>query len=125
MNNHDRPLSPHISIYRWPITMVLSILHRITGIALSLGFVVFVAWLFDAASGPEAYAVFVNAMDTAIGKLLLIGWSFAFFFHLSNGARHLLWDTGRGLEKSQANRSSWLVLIATVALTAVFWWVAT
>ena len=125
MNDHDRPLSPHISIYRWPITMVLSILHRITGIALSLGFIVFVAWLFDAASGPEAYAVFVNAMDTAIGKLLLIGWSFAFFFHLSNGARHLLWDTGRGLEKSQANRSSWLVLIATVALTAVFWWVAT
>lgn len=125
MNNHDRPLSPHISIYRWPITMVLSILHRITGIALSLGFIVYVAWLFDAASGPEAYAVFVNAMDTAIGKLLLIGWSFAFFFHLSNGARHLLWDTGRGLEKSQANRSSWLVLIATVALTAVFWWVAT
>ena len=125
MNDHDRPLSPHISIYRWPITMVLSILHRITGIALSLGFIVYVAWLFDAASGPEAYAVFVNAMDTAIGKLLLIGWSFAFFFHLSNGARHLLWDTGRGLEKSQANRSSWLVLIATVALTAVFWWVAT
>lgn len=125
MSNHDRPLSPHISIYRWPITMVLSILHRITGIALSLGFVVFVAWLFDAASGPEAYAVFVNAMDTAIGKLLLIGWSFAFFFHLSNGARHLLWDTGRGLEKSQVNRSSWLVLIAAVALTAVFWWVAT
>lgn len=124
MSNPDRPLSPHISIYRWPITMVLSILHRITGIALSLGFIALVAWLFDAASGPETYAVFLSAMDSVIGKLLLIGWSFAFFFHLSNGARHLLWDTGRGLEKEQANASSWWVLIKAVALTAVFWWVA-
>jgi len=124
MSNHDRPLSPHISIYRWPITMVLSILHRISGVALSLGFVVFVAWLFDAASGPDAYAVFMSVMDTYIGKFCLLGWSFAFFFHLSNGARHLLWDSGRGMEKSQANASSWLVLISTIGLTAVFWWVA-
>ncbi len=124
MSNHDRPLSPHLSIYRWPITMVLSILHRITGIALSLGFVVLVAWLFDAASGVEAYGVFLSVMDTLIGKLVLVGFSFAFFFHLSNGARHLFWDSGRGFEKEQANRSSWLVLAMTVALTAVFWWVA-
>lgn len=124
MSNYDRPLSPHISIYRWPITMALSILHRITGIGLSVGFVVLVAWLFDAASGPDAYAVFMSVMDTVIGKLLLVAWSFAFFFHLSNGARHLVWDTGRGLEKSQANLSSWLVLVATVVLTAAFWWAA-
>ena len=124
MDNRDRPLSPHISIYRWPITMVLSILHRISGVALSLGFVALVAWLFDAASGPDAYAVFISIMDSAIGRLALVGWSFAFFFHLSNGARHLLWDTGRGLEKSQANRSAWLVIIAAVALTVAFWWVA-
>ena len=124
MSNYDRPLSPHISIYRWPITMALSILHRITGIGLSVGFVVLVAWLFDAASGPDAYAVFMSVMDTVIGKLLLVAWSFAFFYHLSNGARHLVWDTGRGLEKSQANLSSWLVLVATVVLTAVFWWAA-
>ncbi len=104
--------------------MVLSILHRATGIAMSLGFVVFVAWLFDTASGPDAYAIFLAAVDTTIGRLLLIGWSLAFFYHLSNGARHLLWDTGRGLEKTQANTSSWLVLFATVALTGVFWWVA-
>jgi len=124
MSNTERPLSPHISIYRWPITMVLSILHRATGIAMSFGFVLFVAWLFDTASGPGAYAVFIAAVDTITGRLLLIGWSFAFFYHLSNGARHLLWDTGRGLEKAQVNTSSWLVLIATVALTGVFWWVA-
>ena len=124
MSNYDRPLSPHISIYRWPITMVLSILHRITGVALSVGFVVLVAWLFDAASGPEAYGVFMTAMDSVVGKLMLVAWSFAFFYHLSNGARHLMWDIGRGLEKSQVNLSSWLVLVMTVALTAVFWWAA-
>jgi len=104
--------------------MVLSILHRATGVALSVGFIVLVAWLFDAASGPEAYAVFQSLMGSLIGKLFLIGWSFAFFFHLCNGARHLLWDTGRGMEMSQANLSSWLILIGAVALTAVFWWVA-
>lgn len=124
MSNQGRPLSPHISIYRWPITMALSILHRATGIALSVGFIVLVAWLFNAASGPEAYADFQSIMGSLFGKLLLIGWSFAFFFHLCNGARHLLWDTGRGFEKAQANLSSWLVLISTVALTAVFWWLA-
>ncbi len=124
MSNIDRPLSPHLSIYRWPITMVLSILHRMTGIVLSLGFVMLAVWLFDVASGPDAYAVFQEYMNTAVGKLLLIGWSFAFFYHLSNGVRHLYWDTGRGLEKEQATRSAWLTLIMAVALTAVFWWVA-
>ncbi|MDH3305069.1 MAG: succinate dehydrogenase, cytochrome b556 subunit [Gammaproteobacteria bacterium] len=124
MSNDDRPLSPHISIYRWPITMVLSILHRISGIVLSVGFVVLVAWLFDAAAGPEAYTVFMSVMDSLVGQVMLIALSFAFFYHLSNGARHLLWDAGRGLEKSQANQSSWLVLIATVVLTALFWWLA-
>ena len=124
MSNQSRPLAPHISIYRWPITMVLSILHRATGSAMSVGFIVLVAWLFDAASGPEAYALFQSIMGSLFGKLLLVGWSFAFFFHLCNGARHLVWDTGRGFEIAQANLSSWLVLISTVALTAVFWWVA-
>ncbi len=124
MSNIDRPLSPHLSIYRWPITMVLSILHRMTGIALSLGFVMLAVWLFDIASGPDAYAAFQKYVNTVVGKLLLIGWSFAFFYHLSNGVRHLYWDTGRGLEKEQATRSAWLTLIMAVALTAVFWWVA-
>lgn len=124
MSNIDRPLSPHLSIYRWPITMALSILHRMTGVALSLGFVVLTVWLFDIASGAKAYAVFTKYMDTWIGKLLLVGWSFAFFYHLANGARHLYWDTGRGLEKEQANLSAWFVLIVAVGLTFVFWWVA-
>lgn len=90
---------------------------------MSAGYIVFAIWLFDAASGADAYATFLSYMDSVVGKLLLIGWSFAFFFHLSNGVRHLVWDSGRGFEKSQANASSWLVLILSVALTVVFWWV--
>ena len=122
MQQTERPLSPHLSIYRWPITMVLSILHRATGIAMSLGFVVFVAWLFDAASGPDTYNVFLGAMGSAIGRLLLVGWSLAFFYHLANGVRHLIWDMGRGLEKAQANTGAWLVLVIAVVLTALLWW---
>ena len=125
MNNNDRPLSPHISIYRWPVTMVTSILHRATGVAMAVGFLVLVGWLFDAASGPEVYDKFVGVMDTTIGCILLVGWSFAFFYHLSNGIRHLVWDTGRGLEKEQATASAWFVIAASIVLTAVFWWVAT
>jgi len=121
MSKSDRPLSPHLSIYRWPITMTLSILHRATGVAMSLGFVVLVVCLFDVASGEESYAIFAEAMGSTIGGLMLIGWSFAFFFHLSNGVRHLFWDTGRGFEKQQANASAWLVLVAATVLTAVFW----
>jgi succinate dehydrogenase / fumarate reductase cytochrome b subunit len=101
--------------------MTLSILHRATGVAMSLGFVVFVVWLFDAASGEESYAIFVEAMGSTIGGLMLVGWSFAFFLHLSNGVRHLFWDTGRGFEKQQANASAWFVLVAATVLTAGFW----
>ncbi|MCO4810702.1 MAG: succinate dehydrogenase, cytochrome b556 subunit [Gammaproteobacteria bacterium] len=124
MNNHDRPLSPHLSIYRWPITMVSSILHRATGIAMAAGFIVLVGWLFDAASGPDVYAKFLGVMDSTLGCVLLVGWSYAFFYHLSNGIRHLVWDTGRGLEIGQATASAWFVIVASIVLTAAFWWVA-
>ena len=121
MSNNDRPLSPHISIYRWPITMTLSILHRATGLVLSIGFIVLVAWLFSAASGIADYSQVLSALDSTPGRVLLIGWSFAFFFHLSNGIRHLVWDAGFGFEKHQANASAWFVLMLATALTALFW----
>ena len=121
MSNRDRPLSPHLTIYRWPITMVLSILHRITGIAMAVGLIVLAAWLVQASAGPEQYQNFRAAMSTPVGLLLLIGWTFAFFLHLGNGVRHLFWDSGRGFEKTTANASAWLVLVLAAALTAMFW----
>lgn len=121
MSNTERPLSPHLSIYRWPVTMTLSILHRATGVAMAVGLVVLAAWLVSAASGADDYDQFITLMSTLVGRLLLIGWSFAFFFHLANGIRHLVWDTGRGFEKHQANASAWFVLVAAVVATALFW----
>ncbi|MBT8080785.1 MAG: succinate dehydrogenase, cytochrome b556 subunit [Gammaproteobacteria bacterium] len=123
MNNNDRPLSPHISIYRWPVTMVSSILHRATGIAMAAGFALLVFWLANTANGPGAYAALAAVMGSTVGRILLVGWSWAFFYHLANGIRHLVWDTGRGLEKGQATASAWFVIAASVVLTAVFWMV--
>ena len=121
MSNHGRPLSPHLSIYRWPITMLLSILHRATGIAMAFGLIVLTAWLMNMAAGPEQYQYFRATMSHPIAIAMLIGWTFAFFLHLGNGIRHLVWDSGRGFEKRQANLSAWLVLVAAVVLTAAFW----
>ena len=121
MSIEGRPLSPHLSVYRWPITMMLSILHRATGVGLSLGFAVFALWLMSAASGAASYNKFSGLLQSGLGRLLLIGWSFAFFFHLANGVRHLFWDLGLGLEKLEARRSAWSVIILSVALTVSFW----
>ncbi len=101
--------------------MTLSILHRVTGVGMSIGLVVLAAWLMQAAAGPEQYQYFRATMASAIGKVFLIGWTFAFFLHLGNGIRHFVWDTGRGFEKNQANASAWIVLVLAVALTAGFW----
>ena len=121
MSNQERPLSPHLSIYRWPISMTLSILHRMTGVALSAGLLALVFWLESIAFGEASYQMFAGWIDTPVGKLLLLGWSFSLFFHLSNGIRHLFWDAGVGFEKRQTDVSAWLVLIATVVLTASYW----
>ena len=121
MSNEGRPLSPHLSVYRWPITMTLSILHRATGVSLSIGLIALVVWLEAIALGASSYAVLGSWMSTIVGQLLLLGWCFSFFFHLSNGVRHLFWDAGRGFEKSQANASSGMVIIATFLLTAGYW----
>ena len=121
MNDTKSPLSPHLSIYRWPITMTLSILHRVTGVAMSVGLIVLCAWLMSAAAGAADYERVVSLLSTMIGKLMLIGFSFAFFFHLANGVRHLVWDVGYGFEKYQANASAWFVLLLAGGMTAAFW----
>lgn len=121
MTNPERPLSPHLSIYRWPISMTLSILHRMTGVALSAGLIVLVVWLESIAFGPAAYGTVMDWMASPLGKLLLLGWTFAFFFHLCNGVRHLFWDVGMGFEIAQTNASAWTVVIVSLLLTTVFW----
>jgi len=121
MSDTKSPLSPHLSIYRWPITMTLSILHRVTGVAMSVGLIVLCAWLISAAAGAADYQRVVSLLSTMIGKLMLIGFSFAFFFHLANGVRHLVWDVGYGFEKHQANASAWFVLLLAGGMTAAYW----
>jgi len=101
--------------------MTLSILHRMTGVALSVGLIALVVWLEAVALGASSYEHLSSWMSSGIGQLLLLAWCFAFFFHLSNGVRHLFWDAGRGFEKSQAKASSWMVIVATFALTASYW----
>lgn len=120
----ERPLSPHLQVYRWQITMVLSILHRMTGVALAVGAFVLAYWLSAASYGAEPFAQAQRILGSWLGLLLLIGWSFAFWFHLCNGIRHLAWDAGWGFEIRQFYASGWTVVVVSLALTAVTWLVA-
>lgn len=101
--------------------MALSILHRASGIGLATGLIALVVWLVSIAKGPESYVYFERTMASFSGQALLVLWSMAFFYHLSNGVRHLIWDMGYGFEKAQAKRSSVIVLITAVSLTAALW----
>jgi succinate dehydrogenase / fumarate reductase cytochrome b subunit len=118
----QRPLSPHLGVYKFMYTMSLSILHRITGCVATVGFIAFVWWLMALASGPEAYAAAMRCLGSPLGKLLLVGFTFSFIYHFCNGIRHLVWDTGRGLERAQARRSGAVVILAALIFTAVVVW---
>ncbi len=121
MSKAGRPLSPHLTIYRWPISMTLSILHRLTGVALSGGLVILTIWLLTLSYGATAYEPVAALLGTLFGKLLLVAFSYAFFFHFCNGIRHLFWDVGKGFEMRQVVASAWSVVIASLALTLLFW----
>lgn len=101
--------------------MTLSILHRATGVAMSIGLIVMAIWLLSAATSADKYNELLAILSSVPGQILLIGWSFSFFFHLMNGIRHLFWDTGRGFEKQQANASAWFVIVTAILLNAIFW----
>jgi succinate dehydrogenase / fumarate reductase, cytochrome b subunit len=116
-----RPLSPHLQIYRPQITSVLSISHRFSGVVLAVGLLVLVYWLAALASGDAAYAAALAVLGAWPVQLLLFLGSFAFFYHLANGIRHLWWDSGRGFEISQVYASGWAVIVAAVALTLLAW----
>ncbi len=121
MSQAQRPLSPHLQIYRWQLTSVLSITHRATGLALVVGTVLLVWWLIAAASGPSAFALAQAFWYSWIGRLLLLGWSWSLFFHLCNGIRHLCWDAGWGYEIKTVYTSGWLVIGASTLLTVIAW----
>ncbi len=116
-----RPLSPHLQIYRWQMSNTLSVLHRLTGIVLSLGSLVLCYWLVSIAEGPRAYSSAWRLLASPAGILALIGWTTAFFYHLLNGVRHLFWDLGRGFEATQRRASGWLVVGGSICLTFCLW----
>jgi len=116
-----RPTSPHLQIYRWQIGNTLSILHRITGATLALGLVALSYWLVCIAGGPQSYAGAARLFASPIGIVFLIGWSFAFYFHLLNGVRHLFWDAGRGFERAQRHASGWFAVAGSIILTLSTW----
>jgi succinate dehydrogenase / fumarate reductase cytochrome b subunit len=117
---YTRPLSPFMS-YRWQYTMALSILHRVTGCALAVGMALLVYWLVAAAYGAEVYAQAQAVFANPLVRSVLVVFSFSFFYHLLNGVRHLVWDTGHGFEKKTARASGWIAFLGALALTAFFW----
>jgi len=121
MKSADRPISPHLQIYRWQLTSVLSILHRAAGIVLSAGAILLVWWLVAAASGPDAYEGVANFLGSWIGLMLLFGWTAALFYHLCNGIRNLVWDTGQALDLKSTYLGGWLVVGGTALLTVIAW----
>jgi succinate dehydrogenase / fumarate reductase cytochrome b subunit len=121
MTMSKRPLSPHLQIYRPQLTSVLSITHRMTGVFLSIGTLVLLFWLSAAARGPEAYAEAQSVLDMVIVKVALFGWTWAFFYHLCNGLRHLAWDAGYGFEIPKAYASGYTVLATSVVITLLVW----
>jgi succinate dehydrogenase / fumarate reductase cytochrome b subunit len=121
MTVSNRPLSPHLQVYRLPLTAITSILHRATGVALGIGTVFLVWWLMATAIGGGHFKFVQSIMESWIGQLILFGFSFALFFHLCNGVRHLFWDSGYGFEVVKAEMSTKLVIAATAVLTVLAW----
>lgn len=121
MATDNRPLSPHLQVYRPQLTSVLSISHRISGVVLSVGLVIVVAWLLALAAGPERFTAFNAFLTSGPALVALVLWTVALFYHLLNGIRHLLWDAGWLLDLRGAYASGWTVVTLAFVLTAVSW----
>lgn len=124
IKRHPRPLSPHLQVYKPQLTSITSIMHRFSGIALAVGLLYLTCWLIAAAQGMAAFDALQSFNGSIIGRLLLLGWSVAFFYHLLNGIRHLFWDAGFGFELPAAYRSGYAVLIGTGVFTIAAWIIA-
>lgn len=120
----ERPLSPHLQVWRWHITMATSILHRATGVALYVGALIGAGWAIALAQGPDAYATFKHLLGSPLGKVVMFGLTVSFFYHLANGIRHLTWDAGRGLNIKTANATAVVVFAFTIAASVAVWAIA-
>jgi len=121
MTQRERPLSPHLQVYRWQITMTMSILHRATGVALAVGAFALAWWLVAVAGGSEAFAVFQQFATSIFGRIALFGFSFCLVYHLLNGLRHLLWDVGYGYEIPKVYATGWTVIVLALLVTGAIW----
>lgn len=121
---NKRPLSPHLQVYKPQITSVLSIMHRGTGVVLAIGTLLVTYWLAAIAGGAESFANANAILGSWFGKLVLFGWSWALFYHLSNGIRHLVWDSGHGFDLPSVYLSGKIAVGASLALTILLWLVA-
>ena len=121
MSSRPRPLSPHLQVYRWQMTSVLSILHRGTGLFLVLGTVMIAFWVISLALGQNIFGRYQVWLGSFLGKVLLVGWSFSLFYHWANGIRHLLWDVGWGFEIERVYMTGWIVISISMVLTGLLW----
>lgn len=119
-----RPLSPHLSVYKLQVTTVLSGLHRVTGLGLVVGILLLTWWITALADGEQSFAVVRWYLGSVGGQILLLGWTFSLFYHLSNGVRHLLWDVGIAIDLPGIRAGGWIVLAAASGLTVCAWLVA-
>ena len=120
----ERPMSPHLSVWRWHITMATSIAHRVTGVALYVGALIAAAWAVALAGGPQAYAAFQALLGSPLGLVVMFGLTVSFFYHLANGVRHLVWDAGHGLDVKSANASAAFVFAFAAAASVAVWVIA-
>lgn len=120
----ERPLSPHVQVWRWHVTMLTSILHRATGVALYVGALLLAGWAIALATGPDAYACYMGLLGSLPGRLVMLGLTVAIFYHLANGVRHLVWDAGKGLDVKSANLTAVVAIAFALAATAAVWSIA-
>jgi succinate dehydrogenase / fumarate reductase cytochrome b subunit len=120
----NRPMSPHLQVWRWHVTMATSILHRATGMALYAGALIIAGWAIALAAGPEVFGKYQAALASPFGELVLFGLTVSLFYHMANGVRHLFWDTGRGLDPRTADMSGWAAIVFGVVAAVLIWVIA-
>ena len=120
----DRPMSPHLQVWRWHVTMATSIFHRGSGIALYVGLLVLAGWVLALAGGGAAYETYMGLLGSPIGLLVLFGLTFSLFYHLANGVRHLFWDTGKGLDPKTADMTGWAAIVFGAVSAVLIWIIA-